>query len=97
MDPAKLKKLAITLAEFNKDLTPEDWKFIETEKRYYYLVHALKAKRKSLGLTQEKLSKISKVPRTTIVKVESGSRNATLETLMAMAGSMGTTIELRLA
>ncbi|EKD80081.1 MAG: hypothetical protein ACD_40C00211G0007 [uncultured bacterium] len=96
MDQNKLRKLTITLEEFNKDITSEEWKIVEAEKKYYHLVAALCKKRDSLGITQEKLSKMSKIPRTTITRVESGSRNATLQTLMAMAQSMGKTIELRL-
>lgn len=96
MNKNKFKKLAITLDEFNKDLTPRDWKFIEAEKKYYYLLSALRKARNSLGLTQEKLSELSNIPRTTITRIESGSRNATIQTLMTMAESMGKTIELRL-
>jgi DNA-binding XRE family transcriptional regulator len=92
-----IKKLAITLEEFAKDFTKEDLVIVEREKRYYYLVSALRKMRNSLGLTQEKLSQMSKIPRTTITKIESGSRNVTLETLMTMAESMGKTIELKLA
>lgn len=95
LDPKKIKKLAITLEEFGKHFTDEDNKQVEAELKYYILRHALRNKRKKLGLTQEKLSKLSKVPRTTIVKIESGSRNTTLETLMALAHSMGSTIEIK--
>jgi len=95
LDPEKIKKLAIPLEELNEDLTPEERQFIEMEKKYYYLRLAMRNKRKKLGLTQEKLSKMSKVPRTTITKIESGSRNTTLETLMALAHSMGSTIEIK--
>ena len=92
----KIKKLSIPLDEFIGDLTQEEREIVEAEKKYYYVVTALYKKRKKLGLTQEKLSKLSKVPRSTINKIESGSRNATLETLMAIAQSMGSTIELKL-
>lgn len=95
LDPKKLKKLAMTLEEFNKDVTPEERKMIDMEFKYYVFTSALRKKRKSLGLTQEKLSKLSKVPRTTITKIESGSRNTTLETLKALAHSMGSTIEIK--
>ena len=95
LDPEKIRKIAIPLEEFNKDLTLEERQFIETEKKYYYLMLAMRNKRKKLGLTQEKLSKMSKVPRTTITKIESGSRNTTLATLMTLAHSMGSTIEIK--
>ena len=96
MNKLKLKKQSITLSEFSKNITDEERKFIESEKKYYQVVIALRKKREALGFTQEKLAKVSHLPRTTITKVESGSRNATLQTLIAMAEAMGKSIELRL-
>jgi len=90
------KTTAIPLEKWNKNLSSEERKFIEGEKKYYHLIVTLKKKREKLGLTQEKLAKIAKVPRTTITKVESGSRNATLQTLIAIAQAMGKNLELRL-
>ena len=95
LDPKKIKKLSITLEEFGKHFTEAENKQVEDELKYYIFSHALRDKRKKLGLTQEKLSKMSKVPRTTITKIESGSRNTTLETLMTLAHSMGSTIEIK--
>ncbi|MEK7457988.1 MAG: helix-turn-helix transcriptional regulator, partial [Patescibacteria group bacterium] len=60
------------------------------------IVISLKKKREELGFTQEKLSLLSNIPRTTITKVESGSRNATLHTLISMAQAMGKNIEFSL-
>ena len=60
------------------------------------MVVALRKRREELGLTQEKLSKLSNIPRTTITKVESGTRNATLQTLMSLAQAMGSTFEVKL-
>jgi len=90
------KQRYLTLNELNKDVKKEERSFIESEKKYYEVVIELKKKREKLGLTQEQLSIMSKVPRTTITKVESGSRNATLQTIMAIAEAMGQNIELRL-
>ncbi|MFH2019600.1 MAG: helix-turn-helix transcriptional regulator [bacterium] len=97
MNNTKIKRLAIPLEEFNQDVTHEEREIINAEKKYYQIVKMLREQRNELGFTQEKLAQLSKVPRTTINKVESGSRNATLQTLMAMAQSMGKTIELKLA
>jgi len=97
MNQSKLKKLAVPLSDFNKSVTVRERKLINAEKKYYHIVNALRNTRNSLGLTQEKLAQLSNVPRTTITKVESGSRNTTLQTLMAIADSMGKTIELKLA
>jgi DNA-binding XRE family transcriptional regulator len=90
------KKNAITLKELMSDITQEERESIETEKKYMQIVMTLRELRKTLGLTQEELAKKSKLPRTTISKVESGSRNTTLETLTAMAQAMGKRIELNL-
>lgn len=97
MDKAKLKKNAVSLDELSKNFTKEERVIIDAEKKYYEIVVNLRKERKELGMTQEKLAKLSKVPRTTITKVESGSRNVTLQTLMAMAGAMGKNVELRLS
>lgn len=78
------------------DASAEERKFIEQEKKYYEVVVALRKRRKKLGLTQAKLAKLSNVPRTTITRVESGTRNATLQTLMSLAQAMGNTFELKL-
>lgn len=90
------KRNAITLSELRKGTTDDERKFINAEKKYYKIVVALKKKREELGFTQEKLSLLSNIPRTTITKVESGSRNATLHTLISMAQAMGKNIEFSL-
>lgn len=96
MNKTKLIKDAVTLKEFSRTLNTAERATVESEKKYYQLIIALKEKRKLLGLTQEKLAELSDVPRTTITKVESGSRNTTLETLMRIAQALGSTVELRL-
>jgi len=53
--------------------------------------------REKKGLTQEQLSKLSGVPRTTIAKIESGNRNVTIEKLMVIAGAMGKSLEIKFA
>lgn len=97
MNNKKVKEKTIALDEFTKKFSPDDNAIIEAEKRYYQIVVELKKQRELLGLTQEKLAHLSNVPRTTITKIESGSRNTTLETLMLLAHAMGKQIELRLS
>ena len=97
MNKAKIKKQTVTLKDFARDITKDERKFIDTEKKYYQIIVALRKKREYLGFTQEKLAKLSKLPRTTITKVESGSRNATLQTIMSIAQAMGKNVELRLS
>jgi len=89
-------KLAISLDELNQDLTDEERKIVEAEKQYYEVVVALRNRREQKGLTQTRLSELANLPRSTITKVESGARNATLHTIMTMAQAMGNRVELRL-
>lgn len=92
-----MKQVKLIRAEnFLADLTEEESRLVEQEMKYYHVVVALKNKRKQLGLTQTKLAELANLPRTTITKVESGARNATLQTLMDMAHAMGSEFELKL-
>ena len=92
----KSKNLAKSLNSFMADVSIEERKFINQEKKYYEVAVALRKKRERLGLTQEKLAQLSNLPRTTITRVESGTRNATLQTLMSLAQAMGSTFEFKL-
>ena len=91
-----ITKNSISLSDFNKNISAQERDFIDSEKKYYQIIVALKQKRQKLGLTQEQLARIANLPRTTITRVESGSRNATLQTLSVMANAMGKNVELRL-
>jgi len=89
------KKLGVTLDEMAKDFTKEEKQEIEKERRYYELLMKMRRMREKKGLTQEKLSVLSGVPRTTIAKIEAGNRNVTVEKLMVIADAMGTTLDIR--
>jgi len=82
-------KKTVSVDEISRDFTKEDWQGVENEKKYYNLVIKLRELRQKIGLTQKELAERANLPRATIVKVESGKRNATLETLMYMAQAMG--------
>lgn len=96
MNIAKLKKQTVKLKDFNRDITKDEREIVDAEKKYYQLVVALRRSREKLGFTQGKLAQLSHLPRTTITKIESGSRNATIQTLMSIAQAMGKRIELKL-
>lgn len=96
MNTIKLKKMTVNLKDLSSDITGEERKFLDAEKKYYQLVVTLRKNREKLGFTQGKLAQMSHLPRTTITKIESGSRNATLQTLMSIAQAMGKKIELKL-
>ena len=86
---AKSRPKTVSLDEISSDFTKEDWQAVENEKKYYKLVVSLREQRKKIGLTQNELAEKAQLPRATIVKVESGKRNATLETLVHIAQAMG--------
>ncbi len=53
--------------------------------------------RKSRGLTQEKLAKLAKIPRSTITNFESGTSNPSLTNLVALARALEVPVEELLA
>lgn len=86
----------VSVDDISHDFTDEDWQMVAREKKYYKLVTSLRKRRIEIGLTQQQLAIKANLPRATIVKVESGTRNATLDTLMQMASSMGREVVISL-
>ncbi|MBI5151635.1 MAG: helix-turn-helix transcriptional regulator [Candidatus Pacebacteria bacterium] len=91
-----LKKYTIPAEKFYKTSSPTEQHQVEKYKKQFEMVMELRKARKSLNMTQETLAKKARLPRTTITKVESGTRNVTLETLMIIARAMGKRVEIRL-
>ena len=85
----QLRPKTTSIDNIASDFNRQDWKEVENEKKYYNLVVKLKELRKEIGLTQKELAEKASLPRATVVRVESGNRNATLGTLMNMAQAMG--------
>ncbi len=73
----------VSIDTLTRDFTDDDWALVAREKKYYKLVTSLRTRRQQIGLTQKQLAEKANLPRATIVKVESGTRNATLDTLDA--------------
>jgi len=92
----KLNQQAISLEELNKDLTIEERKIVDAEIQYYDLLVAFKEAREAKGISQEELANMAKINRTTLSKVESGLRNATIDTMMKLARALDMNLELRL-
>jgi DNA-binding XRE family transcriptional regulator len=94
----KIKKLSIPFSEVKKEFekNPARKRAIQSEIKYYRMLMKLRETREKKHITQTKLAHLSGVPRTTIVKIESGRRNTTIETLMKLAEAMGKTLEIRL-
>lgn len=92
----KLKQNTLSLTEFTRDFTPEQKKLVQTEIKYYYLLQEIQKLRKQVGLTQAKLAQKANLPRTTITKIESGTHNPTLNTLMRIASALGKELNITL-
>lgn len=92
----QIKPQTVSIDDISRDFTDEDWQMVAREKKYYKLVTSLRKRRKEIGLTQNQLAMKANLPRATIVRVESGTRNATLDTLMQMANSLGREVVISL-
>lgn len=90
-----LKQQTISLAEFSQDFTAQQEKTVTNEIRYYDVLIELKKLRKQLGLTQEQLATKAALPRTTITKIESGTYNPTLNTLVTIASAMNKKLQVQ--
>ncbi len=92
----KARPAVISLKEFASEFDKNQHKQIKKEIEYYDLLHSFKIARESRSITQEELARKSGVNRSTLSKIESGSRNATIDTLMRLAAAMKMRFEVRL-
>jgi len=90
-----VKKSAISLAEVFGHFTPIQEERVANEVYRYDLLLQLRDLRKQLGLTQAELAQKAAMPRTTITKIESGSYNPTISTLLSLASAMDKKLQLR--
>jgi DNA-binding XRE family transcriptional regulator len=87
----------ISLKEFSNRLTLEQKKMVAEEIDYYYLLTQFKDTREKMGISQEELAKKAQINRTTLSRVETGSRNATIETLNRIASAMDMQLNIHLS
>jgi DNA-binding XRE family transcriptional regulator len=87
----KLKKYAIPYEKaFAKDMKSAQFrKLVKAKERYFDTLVSIKKLRKQKGLSQEKLAELAGLPRRTIVRIESGQKNTTIDTLISIASAMG--------
>jgi DNA-binding XRE family transcriptional regulator len=90
----KLKKYAVPLEDILTELSPEEKREVEAISQYFSLLNKLYRLRKKLKFSQAELAKRSSVPRSTISKIESGQRNATINTLSKLAQAMGRKLQI---
>lgn len=86
----------ISIKEYSKGFTPQQKKVMEEETRYYYLLTSFKEAREKKGLSQEELAQKANINRTTLSKIESGLRNATIQTLDKLASALDMKLDVRL-
>ena len=85
-----------SLNDFAKDFSEVQHKIVDEETRHYNLLTSFKEAREKKGLSQEELAKKADVNRTTLSKIESGLRNATIETLDKLATAMDMKLDVKL-
>ena len=85
-----------TLAEFTKEFTVEQKRQLAEEVHHYYLLTAFKNAREQKGMSQEELARKAQINRTTLSKIESGLRNATIGTLEKLAAALDLKLDIKL-
>lgn len=91
-----MKPKTITLTQFKKQFNKDQNKLIKENVKYYDLLAKFRKIREAKGLTQEELADMADINRTTLSKIETGERNATVSTLLRLAQAMDMNLELRL-
>jgi len=90
------KPKTINIKEFSQNFNQEQKKIVAEEIRNYDLLLSFKKARKKKGLSQEALAKKANINRSTLSKVETGLRNATIDTLMKIAHAIDMKLDIRL-
>ncbi|MBN2016373.1 helix-turn-helix transcriptional regulator [Candidatus Dojkabacteria bacterium] len=94
----KLRKYAIPYEKaFVQDMKKAQFRrLVRAKKRYFETLSSIKKLRKQKGFSQEKLAKLAGLPRRTIVRIESGQKNTTIDTLISIASAMEEELVIRL-
>jgi len=86
----------IPLEEAAKEwFTKEEIEELDKKVEQRIALRKIEELRKELNLTQESLSIKSRIPRSTISKIESGKRNVCFDKLVQIAEAMGKDLEIR--
>jgi DNA-binding XRE family transcriptional regulator len=91
------KPKTISLNELTKNFTAEQKQIMEAEVKYYDLLVKFREAREDKGITQAELAEMANINRTTLSQIESGLRNATIDTLVRIARALGLNLELSLS
>jgi DNA-binding XRE family transcriptional regulator len=90
-----IKENTVSLEAMFAHFTPAQEENVDNEIRRYDMLVQLRDLRKQLGLTQIQLAQKAAMPRTTITKIESGSYNPTISTLLSIASAMDKKLQVR--
>lgn len=82
------KNKDLTLTTWGKKFSKEQKKSAKASNNYYEVIKEFKKTRQSLGLTQQEVAEKSGIDRTIITKIESGTRNTTINSLIMLAEAM---------
>lgn len=83
------KPQTINLDQFKQKFSLKQHQQIAEEITYYDLLMKFKEAREKSGMTQEELAQKANINRTTLSRIETGVRNATIGTLMKLSQAMG--------
>ncbi len=83
-----MKKHTVLLSQWSAQFTPAQKQKAKRENNYYAVVAEFQKTRIELGLTQQQLADRSGIDRTVIAKIETGSRNTTLNSLIMIADAL---------
>ncbi|EKE05688.1 MAG: hypothetical protein ACD_19C00182G0016 [uncultured bacterium] len=90
-----IKKNTVSAESVFDDFNAKQKKIVDAEIKYYDVLVSLKDQRKRIGFSQKQLAEKANLPRTTITKIESGSYNPTINTLMSIAYALNKKLEVR--
>jgi len=82
------KPKTVNLDQFKQKFNHKQHQQIVEEIAYYDLLIAFKEAREKAGMTQEELAQKANINRTTLSRIETGVRNATVGTLMKLSQAM---------
>ncbi len=80
--------------EVEERATPEERHDLEATRARFKIGARILQTRLAAGLTQQQLAAISGIAQADISRIERGQANPTAETLEALAGPLGTTVDL---
>ncbi|KKP47217.1 MAG: Toxin-antitoxin system, antitoxin component, Xre family [Candidatus Woesebacteria bacterium GW2011_GWA1_33_30] len=92
-----IKRNTVSSGSVFRDFTAKQKKIVDAEIKYYDVLVGLKNQRKRMGFSQKQLAERASLPRTTITKIESGSYNPTINTLISIAYALNKKLELKFA